>query len=92
LAGWQLFVHRGGSWTNPLSSDAVTPVNPSGNASQASGIDNSSNNTVVSTGITPVAAVTPDAVRLVLSLPPGPTGSGSLTLDWVNPTLSGTAS
>lgn len=23
LAGWQLFVHRGGSWTNPLSSDAT---------------------------------------------------------------------
>ncbi|WP_396434919.1 type II secretion system protein J [Limnohabitans sp.] len=92
LAGWQLFVHRGGSWANPLSSDAVTPVNPSGNARQASGINNSSNNTVVSTGISPVAAVTPDAVRLVLSLPPGPTGSGSLTLDWVNPTLSGTAS
>ena len=22
LAGWQMFVHRGGSWTNPLSSDA----------------------------------------------------------------------
>ncbi|WP_416547473.1 type II secretion system protein J [Limnohabitans sp. DCL3] len=27
LAGWQLFVHRGGSWTNPLSSDAVTAGN-----------------------------------------------------------------
>lgn len=24
LAGWQLFVHRGGAWTNPLSSDATT--------------------------------------------------------------------
>ena len=24
LAGWQLFVHRGGSWTNPLSSDGST--------------------------------------------------------------------
>ena len=28
LAGWQLFVHRGGSWTHPLSSDAVTPDGP----------------------------------------------------------------
>lgn len=29
LAGWQLFVHRGGSWTNPLSSAAVgTPGEP----------------------------------------------------------------
>ena len=26
LRGWQLFVHRGGSWTNPLSSDATTPA------------------------------------------------------------------
>jgi general secretion pathway protein J len=24
LSGWQLFVHRGGSWTNPLSNDAVS--------------------------------------------------------------------
>jgi len=24
LSGWQLFVHRGGAWTNPLSSDATT--------------------------------------------------------------------
>ena len=23
LTGWQLFVHRGGNWTNPLSSDAT---------------------------------------------------------------------
>lgn len=29
LAGWQLFVHRSGNWTNPLSSDA-TNANASG--------------------------------------------------------------
>lgn len=28
LAGWKLFVHRGGSWSNPLSSDAVTSSRP----------------------------------------------------------------
>ena len=28
LSGWQLFVHRGGSWTNPLSSAAVTSGTP----------------------------------------------------------------
>jgi general secretion pathway protein J len=33
LAGWQLFVHRGGSWTNPLSSDAGTEGSSSTNAS-----------------------------------------------------------
>ena len=69
LAGWQLFVHRGGSWTNPLSSDAVTPGNNTGTG-------NATGNT-------------PDGVRLVLSLPPSPSGSGALTLDWVRPTLSG---
>ena len=68
LAGWQIFVHRGGSWTNPLSSDAVN------------------------TGTTTPAQVpgsTPDGVRLILTLPQGPVGSGALTLDWVRPTLSG---
>ena len=34
LAGWQLFVHRGGSWTNPLSSDTTTPAG-SGNTTAA---------------------------------------------------------
>ena len=71
LTAWQLFVHRGGSWANPLSSDAVTP----GGAARA----------------TPQSA-TPDGVRLVLTLPPGPAGQGALTLDWVRPTLSGAPS
>ena len=75
LSGWQLFVHRGGSWTNPLSSDAVTTGTP----------DNSSTNR-------PSGATTPDGVRLLLTLPPGPAGAGTLTLDWVRPTLSGAAS
>lgn len=77
LSGWQLFVHRGGSWTNPLSSAAVTSGttdNPNTNAN------------------TKASATTPDGVRLVLSLPPGPAGTGSLTLDWVRPTLSGAPS
>lgn len=71
LTAWQLFVHRGGSWANPLSSDAVTP----GGGARA----------------TPQSA-TPDGVRLVLTLPPGPAGQGALTLDWVRPTLSGAPS
>ena len=83
LSGWQLFVHRGGSWTNPLSSAAVTSsttdnpnTNPNANA-------NANAN---------ASATTPDGVRLVLTLPPGPAGSGTLTLDWVRPTLSGAPS
>ena len=34
-------------------------------------------------------AVLPDGVRLVLTLPPGPSISGVLTRDWVRPTLGG---
>lgn len=80
LSGWQLFVHRGGSWANPLSSDAVTDDAPAG--------PNAAPNTAPNTPI----ATTPDGVRLVLSLPPGPVGTGTLTLDWVRPTLSGSPS
>ena len=76
MTGWQLFVHRGGNWTNPLSSDVVTqsPQTPPTNSSALPG------------------GTPPDGVRLVLSLPPGPAGSGELTLDWVRPTLSGAPS
>jgi general secretion pathway protein J len=79
LSGWQLFVHRGGSWTNPLSSDAVT--------SGSSDNPNPNTNSTAS-----ASATTPDGVRLVLTLPPGPAGAGPLTLDWVRPTLSGAPS
>jgi general secretion pathway protein J len=77
LSGWQLFVHRGGSWTNPLSSDVVTQ-NPeqAGNPSERN---------------TP-GQTTPDGVRLVPSLPPGAAGTGTLSMDWVRPTLSGAPS
>lgn len=74
LSGWQLFVHRGGSWTNPLSSDAV---NPDPAQAGTPGVRSTPGNSM------------PDGVRLVLSLPPGPVGSGTLSLDWVRPTLSG---
>ena len=67
LTGWQLFVHRGGSWANPLSSD------------------------VVNTGDNTTTGNTPDGVRLVLTLPQGPAGAGTLTMDWIRPTLSGAA-
>lgn len=80
LSGWQLFVHRGGSWANPLSSDAVTAGTP-----------DSPNTTTPNANTAPIAA-TPDGVRLVLTLPPGPGGAGPLTLDWVRPTLSGAPS
>jgi general secretion pathway protein J len=77
LSGWQLFVHRGGNWTNPLSSDAVTP-----NPAQAGN----------PTGRNSPGQTTPDGVRLVLTLPPGAAGTGTLSMDWVRPTLSGAPS
>jgi general secretion pathway protein J len=77
LTGWQLFVHRGGSWTNPLSSAA------GGASGAADGATNSA-----PTANTPVLGSTPDAVRLQLNLPQGPAGTGWLTLDWVRPTFT----
>ena len=76
LAGWQLFVHRGGSWTNPLSSEAVsgnagTPVSPPAGAADKR---------------------LPDGVRLMLDLPTHTPISGRITLDWVRPTLTGAGS
>ncbi|MBD8049514.1 PulJ/GspJ family protein [Limnohabitans radicicola] len=68
LSGWQLLVHRGGNWTNPLSSDAVS-------ANKAD---------------TPaVVGTVPDGVRLILNLPGTTPVTGTLTLDWIRPNLSG---
>jgi general secretion pathway protein J len=74
LSGWQLFVHRGGSWTNPLSSDFVTPngavkpITPS-----AGGIPD---------GVRLV-------MDLPASSPLSSGAGGPITLDWVRPTFSG---
>lgn len=78
LAGWQLFVHRGGSWTNPLSSDATSASSsPPGNATASP---------------PPEAARLPDGVRLMLELPVQTPVAGRITLDWVRPTLTGAGS
>ena len=75
LVQWQIFFFRGGSWSNPLSSDGSAagaqpaPANAAGSASSV-----------------------PDAMRLVLTLPPGRALSGTLTTDWVRPTLGGNKS
>lgn len=70
LVQWQLFFHRGGAWTNPLSSEGAPGASGSPPAAPGSA---------------------PDGIRLVLDLPPGPSLSGKLSLDWVNPTLIGAA-
>lgn len=70
LSQWQLFFHRGGAWSNPLSSEGTSTSTTTGSAAPGS---------------------PPDGLRLVLDLPPGQSLTGKLTLDWVNPTLTGAA-
>ncbi len=65
LAGWQLFVHRGGSWTNPQSSAAVnTPSASTAPASLPDGV----RLVLELPPVTPVAGrITLDWVRPTLS-------------------------
>lgn len=70
LSQWQLFFHRGGAWSNPLSSEGTSTSTTTGSAAPGS---------------------PPDGLRLVLDLPAGQSLTGKLTLDWVNPTLTGAA-
>lgn len=76
LAQWQLFVHRDGAWTHPLSSDAGSPQ--PGTPSQ--------------TPEPARTQSVPDAVRLQLQWPPGSMLAGELTLDWVRPVFTGSRS
>lgn len=77
LAGWQLYVHRGGNWTNPLSSDASV----------------SSNTATGTAASTPAnTPPVPDGVRLLLDLPAATPLPGRISLDWVRPQLSGSGS
>lgn len=73
LEEWKIFYYRSDAWTNPLSSDATAAGLPAGLAA--------------ATGAS--AAVIPDGVRLVLTLPPGHALAGTLTRDWVRPTVGG---
>jgi len=82
LQEWQVFFFRGGAWTNPMSS-AVTVVVAQPPEPPASGARGAPQ--VPATTVAPM----PDGVRLVLVLPPGQAISGTLTRDWVRPTLGG---
>lgn len=76
LDEWQIFFFRDDAWTNPLSSDirGGPPAAPPVVAPPVAGR---------------TVPVVPDGVRLVLSLPPGTSINGTLTRDWVRPTLGG---
>jgi general secretion pathway protein J len=75
LEDWRIFYFRENAWTNPQSSDASSTASTPPAALQ--GLPN-----------TPAAPVLPDGIRLVLTLPPGQAISGTLTRDWVRPTLA----
>lgn len=74
VTAWQLFYHRGGSWSNPQSSaDAGTSATTPGEATD-----------------TPrTVATPPDGIRLQLTLPDTTSPSGTLTVDWVRPQTGG---
>lgn len=73
LEEWTIFYYRSDAWTNPLSSDATASALPAGLAAPAGAR----------------TAVIPDGVRLVLTLPAGHALAGTLTRDWVRPTVGG---
>ena len=94
LSEWQIFFYRGDAWTNPLSSEgsdsagAVSPVA----GPQAIGIGSlgATAAQAISRGANALtAAPVPEGVRLVLTLPAGQAISGTLTRDWVQPTVGG---
>ena len=78
LVEWQVFYYRSDAWTNPLSSDTTSTTTTTTPSTPG----------VPATTATR-AAVTPDGVRIVLTLAPGQAISGDLTRDWVRPTVGG---
>ena len=74
VQAWQIYFHRGGAWSNPLSGDSTV--------SEGSVISYTTDSTA-SIG----SAI--DGIRLVLTMPASHPMGGTLTRDWVRPTLSG---
>ncbi len=91
LTDWQIYFHRGGSWTNPQSSIGNEPA-ASQPAAAETVVDDAA--PMVSDEAPPAArsgsssaGPVPDGVRLVLDLGPGLPQGGRLRIDWVRPTL-----
>lgn len=98
LDDWQLYFHRGGAWVNPQSNDARAATAESATPPPLPAQGPASAPTPTPTP-TPAPADTgrntslPEGVRLILSLPTGGAAAGPIagqvTLDWVNPRVSG---
>jgi general secretion pathway protein J len=99
LAEWQIFFYRGDTWTNPLSSEGVgdaaaaptgAVAGPAGGSFTGIGTLGAAAAQALTRGADALTvAAIPDGVRLVLTLLPGQAISGTLTRDWVRPTLGG---
>jgi len=76
---WQISYFRGNAWSNPLSSGDNAATGTGGSSANGGALPN--------TSTTPVP---PDAIRLLLELPPQTGLRGRLTLDWVRPNFSNT--
>ena len=87
LQEWRVFYFRADAWTNPLSSDSAAPPPPPSPGPSTG--PTSGNPIVASTG--PARAL-PDGIRVVLTLPEGQPLTGTLTKDWIRPTLGGAKS
>ena len=84
LLEWRVFYFRADAWTNPLSSDSAVPPPPPSSPGPTPG-------NPIETGAGP-ALVLPDGIRVVLTLPEGQPLTGTLTKDWIRPTLGGAKS
>ena len=87
LQEWRVFYFRADAWTNPLSSDSAAPPPPPSPGPSTG--PTSGSPIVASTG--PARAL-PDGIRVVLTLPEGQPLTGTLTKDWIRPTLGGAKS
>jgi general secretion pathway protein J len=72
VRAWQIYYHRDGAWSNPLSSAVTDNTTQGGKPANLNG--NPQN--------------LPEGVRLVLELTDTPEFQGKLTLDWVRPTFT----
>jgi general secretion pathway protein J len=74
---WQLYLHRGETWVNPLSSVGTVATDTTTTTTTPGG----------QTAGSPPATELPNGVRLVLTLAAGQRVSGQLVRDWVLPHL-----
>ena len=74
VQAWQIYFHRGGAWSNPLSGDSTM---------------SEGRTTSYTTDSTSGDGSAIDGIRLVLTLPASHPIGGTLTRDWVRPTLNG---